>query len=137
MRKILMKLSLKFILFITMVGWSAFVRADAFVFADIAWGSNKSEVTKALKARGYAENTKLANTLKNGDLLFNGNLAGETAQIYAIFTGDSLMKIVVNLPTADEDAITTYRKMKDALSRKYESPNDTYEYFRFIRLSRG
>jgi hypothetical protein len=102
--------------------------AASFNFADISWGSRKSDVVKTLTAKGYSR-TPNATINKNGDLLFEGKLVGENAQILAYFSGDSLAKIKVNLVTKDKDAIAVFRKMKNLLSKKYGVPSNDFEFF--------
>lgn len=108
--------------------FSTLVSAAPFVFADVPWGAGKSDVVKALTAKGYIRTSNTAID-KNGDLLFEGKLVGEKAQIVALFSGDILAKIKVNLMTADKDAIAVFKRMKNVLSEKYGAPSKDFEFF--------
>lgn len=116
--------------FLLIISFSTLANGAAYIFADIPWESSKAEVTKKLIAKGYVRNTKNSEMNKAGDLLFDGKLAGENAQLFAIFSKNNLVKIVINLKTSDEDAINSYKKMQETLTGKYGPATNDYNYFK-------
>lgn len=100
--------------------------AEAPTFADIRWGASKDDVRKQLVSKGFTPGV----VDKDGDFKFEGALIGYKTQGLAFFANDKIVKVLVRIITPDKEVISTYRSMKDVLSKKYGSPDNEYEFFK-------
>lgn len=119
---------MKLLVLVLMMCMSALSHADAgnATFADIQWGSTPQVVTDKLKALGFS----VSPPDNNGVIAFkNGVLAGEKANGNVLFGNNKLLKVVINLQTADNKAISAYLAMKETLTKKYGAPDDDITSF--------
>ena len=97
-----------------------------YTFGNIPWGANRAAVTEAMRQTGL----KFSKVDEDGDLLFQGNLNGYDARVWALMTPtDQLSKTGVTLITEDSKARGVYRDMKDVLTKKYGAPTNCEEHF--------
>ena len=95
-------------------------------FADVNWGSSRSQTKAQVVAKGYT----FAKQDDDGDLQITGNYLGTPLRIVALFTPDNkLAKVFVHWLTPDDDCLAFYRRMKEALSNKYG--DTSYDVRRF------
>ena len=67
----------------------------------------------------------------DGDLWFTQTLFGEDAKVVAFFNPKGeLAKWLIDLVTADKDAIDTYEEVADRLRKKYGKPDRDVEIYR-------
>jgi hypothetical protein len=98
----------------------------SFNFADLEWSSSQELVKETLAKKGYKYNSK-----KDNIFIFEGNVAGNPAEVYCIFDKENrLVRLVLRFPTKDSECLDCYAKMKESLSKKYGKPTDDYEIFR-------
>lgn len=113
-----------FILFLLFTSITA--NAQQAIFADLKWGSTRTEVTKQLPSKGFPS----IKTDEDGDLQFEGMLLGQKTIGFAIFTKQGLQKVQLTMLTPDHKVISIYRDLKKTLINKYGTPSNTYEYFK-------
>lgn len=101
--------------------------AGRYTFASIPWGVSDSTVTATLAVAGFA----FSREDEDGDLWYEGSLRGEHARIIALMTSErQLAKLLVDLITADEDAVPVYRQLRDqVLGSRYGEPQRSDEIF--------
>lgn len=89
-------------------------------FANIPWGSPDSVVTARLDDAGFTFTQKD----EDGDLWYEGILKGQKTDVIAFMTPERRVAyIVLNLETADDDAIPMFRKIRDGvLTTRYGAP---------------
>jgi hypothetical protein len=94
-------------------------------YGEVPWLSSKAEVRRILEQKGLA----FTKTDEDGDLVFSGILINKTARLYAIFANDRLVKTSVVLITADREARSTFRDMRETMLMKYGKPESDFHFF--------
>lgn len=116
---------------IASLGWGA---AQGYTFADLLWGSTRSEVTHALTNAGYIYSGASSDGLTN---YYDGKVLSKEAWVFASFTpNDALVKVSIyirhnEIPRARRffEAEKTLNTMIATLTSKYGPPSSTFDFF--------
>lgn len=94
-------------------------------FADIPWTATADQVVRQLEAKGFT-----ASRDKDGDIEFKGTILSNKAIGLVYLSPRGLpVKMAVRLVTRDEEALTAYRIMAQALRDKYGAPTRDIEQY--------
>jgi hypothetical protein len=97
----------------------------AYLFADIAFGTNAEKVTELLEKRGY----RFKGVDEDGDYEYMGRMMGAPTRVYAYMADKKLVRVNVLVATEDEDARETYARMRETMIAKYGQPTQSVEEY--------
>jgi hypothetical protein len=100
--------------------------AVSYTYADVPWGSGSDTIKKAFAKVGLS----FSKIDKDGDLNFLGEQLGYEAAGLALMAKGKVLKVAVNLATADSKAHDVYDQLLDSLTKLYGPPTIKYHSFR-------
>ena len=97
-----------------------------YTFADMSWGSSRTDVRSVLARKGYAFDSED----EDGDLHFKATASNVPTHIIALFDpSGQLVKVMVTLLTQDQDARHTYESTVQQMGARYGTPDVVLKRF--------